>query len=488
MDSDDTPPVVDCPVLLKRLVYFNFVLLFFVGFYVLGNIEDIEDIQWVLPLACSYPLIFQFILAIGVRYDQPTRKLRAFARLLAIALLIILGPMGAAMVGGFVCDWIAIDPEIGVLTGLCGAYLGLSVYFISRPKNRGCRTRLLTHGLLIYGGPFVAGLIGGLICGYGMGSNKAIAWGVFILCFAYALPVNLVAALTQFGWKEKQSTFHRVAVRLSWCGVGLVGLAVIGVLGYYLVGGWMGARTWAKHKAAGEADGWKYRMEDYIGEIPADDDNFFKARPFNALLHTHEPDKELVYKNPKAQEELNALMDRAPSKVFQTVHRVSSYSVQRDWVAFAQKLRDEKEEKYTQVRCRFIPEAPPKGLSGDELVQLYFNQFDGLIDDLTEAAKRPKQYFPIAYENGNNTILPHLRYLKGMVQLLRESALHKMHRADTEGAMADIRLQFRLFEASGSGLYTISNLVHIAIGAIIKDTINKMPALWFVKRFTASGT
>ena len=37
----------------------------------------------------------------------------------------------------------------------------------------------------------------------------------------------------------------------------MVGLAVICVLGYYLVGGWTGARAWAKHKAAGEADGWQ---------------------------------------------------------------------------------------------------------------------------------------------------------------------------------------------------------------------------------------
>ena len=45
----------------------------------------------------------------------------------------------------------------------------------------------------------------------------------------------------------------------------------------------------------------------------------------------------------------------------------------------------------------------------------------------------------------------------------------KLDRGDVDGAMEDIRLQFRVFRASGAGLFTISQLVQIAIGGITVD-------------------
>ena len=60
-----------------------------------------------------------------------------------------------------------------------------------------------------------------------------------------------------------------------------------------------------------------------------------------------------------------------------------------------------------------------------------------------------------------------------MIKILEYSALAKIDRGDVDGAMEDIRLQFRVFEASGYGLFTISQLTHIACGAMIVETINK---------------
>jgi len=321
--------------LLKALVYFNFVLLPFVGIMFFGDLKNVDDLDEVGFLGLLYAFLFLFILAFAIRDRKPGVRRRSVAHLL----LILVGPLGGAAAGGYICDLITVKPDWGVLLGLCGSYLGLAIYFVSRPKNRGCRLQLLTHTLLIYAGPFAVGLIGGGIGWYGFDTDEAFAWGAVIPGLAYAFPVNLIAALTQFGWKERKGTFHRVAVRLSWCGFGLVGLAVICVLGYYLVGGWTGARAWAKHKAAGEANGWKYSMEDYIGEIPADDDNFFMAKPFNALLFTQELGGKTVYKNPKAEEELDALLDRSPRSVDGGLRRVSYDIVFPDWPRFAQRLQ-----------------------------------------------------------------------------------------------------------------------------------------------------
>ena len=468
-ENRDAEPPRECPNSLKALVYFNFVLLFFVGIMFFGDLKNVDDLDEVGFLGLLYAFLFLFILAFAIRDGKPGGRLRSVAHLL----LILVGPIGGAAAGGGISDLITGREQWGVLVGLWGSYLGLAVYFVSRPKNRGCRLQLLTHTLLIYAGPFAVGLIGGGIAWYGFRTDEAGALGAVIPGLAYAFPVNLIAALTQFGWKERKGTFHRVAVRLSWCGVGLVGLAVICVLGYYPIGGWTGARAWAKHKATGEADGWKYRMEDYIGEIPADDDNFFMAKPFNALLFTQELGGKTVYKNPKAEEELDALLDRSPRSVANGLRQVSYDMVFPDWPGFAQRLPTKSSRKKQQNEYQFFAHEPPSGLGDDALIQHYFTQFDGLLSDLREAAKRPGHYFPIAYENGPDTNLPHLAKFKGVAQLLRYSALAKLDRGDVDGAMGDIRLQFRVFRASGAGLFTISQLVQIAIGGITVDTINK---------------
>ena len=276
--------------------------------------------------------------------------------------------------------------------------------------------------------------------------RRAGALGAVIPGLAYAFPVNLIAVLTQFGWKESKGTFHRVVVRLSWCGVGLVGLAVVGVLGYYLIGGWTGARAWAKHKATGESNGWKYSMEDYIGEIPADDDNFFMAKPFNALLFTQELGGKPVYKNPKAKEELDALLDRSPRSVDGGLRRVSNDMVFPDWRGFAQRLSTKYSRGKRKGEYAFFADEPPSDLSNEELIRHYFAQFDGLLSDLRGAANR-RSLFPIAYENGSDTLLPHLAKFKGVARL-QYTAAAKLDRGDVDGAMGDIRLQFRVFKAS----------------------------------------
>ena len=60
-----------------------------------------------------------------------------------------------------------------------------------------------------------------------------------------------------------------------------MGVVLVLLLLAWVANGWLAKRMWIQHKAVGEAEGWVYNREHYIGKIPADEDNFFMALPFN---------------------------------------------------------------------------------------------------------------------------------------------------------------------------------------------------------------
>ena len=66
---------------------------------------------------------------------------------------------------------------------------------------------------------------------------------------------------------------------------------------------------WEEYKAASEAEGWKYNFEDYIGEIPPDDENFCMTKPFSGYLITQEIGEEKEYLNPIIKEQFDATMN-----------------------------------------------------------------------------------------------------------------------------------------------------------------------------------
>ena len=242
----------------------------------------------------------------------------------------------------------------------------------------------------------------------------------------------------------------------------LIALAIVGVSAYYALGKTMANSALAKYKATSEAEGWSYDINDYVGELPADDDNFFRAKPFSGFLYTQKVGEKPVYLNPTIKTNVEAFMDmrvfprrRIPEKPY------GAYSITKIFHPgdFADQLR------VGEGRREAI--APTEG-TDREVIDQYFAQFDGLLRDLREAAKRPKQNFPYPFENGLDVNLPHLAKLKGLTQVLWHSAAIKLARGDADGAMEDVRLQFRLFEVTGDDIYLMGQLVHAAIGHIIE--------------------
>ena len=234
----------------------------------------------------------------------------------------------------------------------------------------------------------------------------------------------------------------------------IIALAIIGVPAFYGLGKTMANSALAKYKAASKAEGWSYDINDYVGEVPADDDNFYMAKPFSGFLYTMKVGEKPVYLNPTIKTNVDAIIDKRVYPKHRIPESPSSTSLTKIFHPrdFADQLRAGKGRvEYGLVvdGGGYSREAisPMEG-TDREVIDQYFAQFDGLFRDLREAAKRPKQNFPYPFENGQNVLLPHLAKFKGLTQVLQHSAAIKLARGDADGAIEDVRLQFRLFEAN----------------------------------------
>jgi len=222
-----------------------------------------------------------------------------------------------------------------------------------------------------------------------------------------------------------------------------------------------GNDAWEEHKAASEREGWKYDLFDYTGERPPDDENFFMAEPFSGFLYTQKIGEEAVYLNPEVKERFETV-----KALMLTPQEDEENKPPADWATFAEQLRARAKENSEYKNL--IPEEG----TDNEVLTAYFKQFDGVVDDLRKAAKRPRHFYPTSYENGYRTLLPHLGIVKWCSQLLQQSSTFKMHRGDSEGAMADIHLLFRLYTSLENGS-VINRQIQIAIGELIVSTFEE---------------
>ena len=191
--------------------------------------------------------------------------------------------------------------------------------------------------------------------------------------------------------------------------------------------------NWDRHQETGEAEGWNYGLSKLKGHRPPDAENFFMAKPFNGYLYTQKNGEEPVYLNPKIKEQFEAV-----KPLLLTAKQDEEKMPPADWARFAEQLRTRATENPSSS-------ALPADDTDDKVLAAYFRQFDAVISDLREACKRPRQYYPAAWENGFTTSLPHLEIINWHAKLLQQSASYKLHRNNSEGAMTDARLLFRLY-------------------------------------------
>ena len=98
-----------------------------------------------------------------------------------------------------------------------------------------------------------------------------------------------------------------------------------------------------------------------------------------------------------------------------------------------------------------------------EDVLIALGRFDEALAGLREAARRPQARFPIHYEDGMETMIPHLGLLKTASDVLHLRAAAELELGRTDAAFEDVNLIVRLMNAIESEPTLISHLVRHSI-------------------------
>lgn len=118
----------------------------------------------------------------------------------------------------------------------------------------------------------------------------------------------------------------------------------------------------------------------------------------------------------------------------------------------------------------------PVDLTVPEIVRQGLRYADADLAELKRfAAERPKDRWPIAYENPNPVVilLPHLARMKALVSLIVLRAEAALAAGDTEAALADWRLGWRVTETLREEPLLISLLVRLACHKLLMQPLRE---------------
>lgn len=135
------------------------------------------------------------------------------------------------------------------------------------------------------------------------------------------------------------------------------------------------------------------------------------------------------------------------------------------WQSFYRNL--EQKNPAANISIPLQPQSP----AADVLLAL--GKFDPLIEQLRRDSQLPYSRFPIQYDSENPVIvlLPHLAAVKQCAQVVQLRAVAELQNGQSDKALEDVKLLFRLSDANTNEPFLISHLVGIAIFQIALQPI-----------------
>jgi hypothetical protein len=285
----------------------------------------------------------------------------------------------------------------------------------------------------------------------------------------------------------------RRALLLLAGGAVLLGL----VLGFENLRGW---RALAAEKARLLAAGRKVRFEDFIPPPVPDDRNFALIPVLRPILDIN-PDRLATnrWNDPAGWKRAFQMMDfgrihgnpRTQPAAYADASRGRPTDL-RDWQTYFRtpgqpaKADDEFRRRYGLAPVRGAgsaspagsdPQSPPgyplppdPGTPAEDVLRA-LAVFEPDYAAIHEGLKRPESRYPVRYEDGYETLLPHLAILKRLAQAFSLRASARLEAGDLAGAQSDIEDALAIGESLRTEPFFISQLVRqacvtIAIGPL----------------------
>ena len=219
---------------------------------------------------------------------------------------------------------------------------------------------------------------------------------------------------------------------LRW---GLIGLAVLATLAAVLVTeeNWRGKREWENYKHDAEVRGEKFDLASVIPPTVPDDQNFFAA-PIIAEALQHSKGEDTDPTTP-ATYRMNFRIYHGESELWPT--------------------------------NGFPLATQPQSPADDVLLAL--SVYDPALEELRQASLRPHARIPMNYDNGFDSVgelLPWLAKMKVCAQFLQLRILAELEAGQTESALANEKLLFKVTDCVREQPFLITHLVRIAMMAI----------------------
>lgn len=137
---------------------------------------------------------------------------------------------------------------------------------------------------------------------------------------------------------------------------------------------------------------------------------------------------------------------------------VARMSDLRPWQSFYRNL------EHTNPSADIAINSKPQTPAQDVLLAL--SKFDPIIERLRQDSELPYSRFPIEYnkdQEPGNILVPNLRAVKRSAQVLELRAIAELQNGQTDKALADVNLMFRLADIDRVEPFLISHLVRIAV-------------------------
>jgi hypothetical protein len=249
---------------------------------------------------------------------------------------------------------------------------------------------------------------------------------------------------------------------LRW---GLIGLAVVSTLAAILVTeeNWRGKRAWENYKREAEARGERFDLASLVPPVP-DDQNFFCAPIVaEALQHVRNENAD-PFAHPAYR--MNFSIYRGNSESWPTSGgnwQKGKLTDLKQWQRYFRTFSETPEGKTNG----FPVAAPPQSPAADVLLAL--SSFNPALEELRQASLRPDARIPLNYENGFDAageLLPWLANMKRCAQFLQLRILAELENGQSEPALEDVKLLFRVTDSVREQPFLISHLVRIAMTAI----------------------